>query len=132
MTVLSYDVHLTSVTVPTMPFTPAGCETSAHTAGPNEVAMISIDVTVLSPDRFLHTNVAPFYTQGTQTLYPIQAYALQSIPVGNSGTIHHQAVVNLVEGATYRFKTDVRSPGGAYLASAVDCRGMVTIARKQP
>ena len=127
---LGYDVHLTAVTVPTTPFTPAGCETSSYVAGPNEVAIISINVTILSPDRFLHTNVAPFYLQGTQTIYPVTSYALQSIPVGNSGTIHHQAVVNLVSGLTYRFKTDLRSPGGSYVASGVDCRGLVTIAKR--
>ena len=132
VTVLNYDVHLTAVTVPVLPFTPAGCETSQYVAGPNETAIISINVTVLNPDRFLHTNVAPFYTQNTQTFYPINSYALQSINVGNSGTIQHQAVVNLIAGATYRFKTDVRSPGGAYLASAVDCRGTVMIVKKQP
>src|SRR5213078_2455331 len=101
--------------------TPAGCETTPYVAGPNETAIISIDVTVLNPDRFLHTNVAPFFTQNSQTMYQVASYALQSIPVGNSGTIHHQNVVTLTAGATYRFKTDVRSPGGAYIAQSVDC-----------
>jgi hypothetical protein len=130
VTVLAYDVHLTAVTVPVLPFTPTGCETSSYTAGPNETAIIAITVTVLSPDKFLHTNVAPFYMQNAQTIYPVASYALQSIPVGNSGTIHHQAVVNLTAGAMYRFKTDVRSPGGAYIASSLDCRGSVTIVKK--
>ena len=116
MTVLSYEVANTTLLVQFGPFTPAGCETAEYKAGPGEVAIITANVTVYSPNLQFH--------------YPSSYYAIQQIPVGGAGTIQHQATVNLVAGATYKFKSDIRSPNGLYTASQVICRGVVTIGKR--
>jgi hypothetical protein len=130
VTVLSYEVANNSLAVQINPFTPAGCETAPYTAGAGEVALITANVTVYSPNLQFHTYFAPYYLQNTMSVYPISYYAIQQIPVGGAATMQHQAMVNLKEGATYRFKSDVRSPNGIYTASQVICRSVVTIAKR--
>jgi len=130
VTVLSYEVANSNLLVQFGPFTPAGCETAEYKAGPGEVAIITANVTVYSPNLQFHTYFAPYYVVNMQSVYPISFYAIQQIPVGGAGTIQHQATVNLVAGATYKFRSDIRSPNGLYTAAQVICRGVVTIGKR--
>jgi hypothetical protein len=130
VTVLSYEVNNNNLAVQIGPSTPPGCETAPYTAGPGEVAIITGNVTVFSPNVQFHTYFAPYYVQNMSTVYPISFYAIQSIPVGGSATLQHQATVNLTNGATYRFRSDIRSPNGIYTAAQVICRGVVTIGKR--
>ena len=130
VTVLGYEVANNNLALQINPFTPAGCETAPYIAGPNEIAIITANVTVYSPNLQFHTYFAPYYVQNMMSVYPISYYAIQQIPGGGSATIQHQATVNLKDGATYRFRSDVRSPNGIYTASQVICRSIVTIAKK--
>jgi len=130
VTVLGYEVANNNLAVQINPFTPAGCETAPYTAGLGEIAIITATVTVYNPNLQFHTYFAPYYVQNMTSLYPISFYAIQQIPVGGSATIQHQATVTLKEGATYRFRSDVRSPNGIYTASQVICRSVVVIAKR--
>jgi hypothetical protein len=111
-------------------FTPTGCETF-YTAGSNEVAIISTNVTLFNGMPGGTVFFAPYYTENNGGMvFPVTKYAVQTVLAGSSGTIHHQAVVNLVDKAVYRFRTDVHAQIGSVTFGEVTCRAIVTIAKR--
>ena len=111
--------------------TPAGCESAAHTAGAGEVAILTGNVTLFNAAMTGTVFFAPIYTvNGGGTNYPVNNFAIETAQQGTSATVPHQAVIQLVEGSTYRFRTEVRSQNVAFTVAELVCRGQVTIAKQ--
>lgn len=111
--------------------TPAGCETGTHTAGANEIAILSGNVTLFNASTTGTLFYAPIYTvNGGGTTYAVSFFSIQTVPATMSATVHGQAAIALTEGAVYRFRTEVRSLGAAFTVGELVCRGLVTIAKQ--
>jgi hypothetical protein len=110
---------------------PPGCETAPHTAGANEVAILTGNVTLFNAAMTGTVFYAPVYTvNGVGPNYPVNNFAIETSQQGTSATVPHQAVVTLAEGSTYRFRTEVRSQNVAFTVAELVCRGQVTIAKQ--
>ena len=130
MRVLTYERRNLPVTI-SGPATPAGCETGTHTAGANEIAILSGNVTLFNASMTGTVFYAPIYTvNGGGTTYAVSFFSIQTVPATMSATVHGQAAIALTEGAIYRFRTEVRSLGAAFTVGELVCRGLVTIAKQ--
>ena len=132
VTVLNYDV-----TVSTAPFVsvgpstsiPAPCQTASYTAGENEIAIVSVDITYFSgitSSIFL----APLYAQGAGGAQFASSFVAAPLTMNSWGSLHGQAPITLTAGASYRFFTGVAANANVSFGSFT-CRGMVTIVRKR-
>ena len=127
--VLGYE-NAGNLTLTTGVITPAACQTTPYLAGANETAIVSLDVTTLTPSNdtlFL----APMYTvNGGVTRFGVSFMTGGPLNAFAHGSLHNQAMIQLTAGASYRFMTGVRTALGSVTTNEFTCRGLVTIVRK--
>ena len=107
---------------------PGVCQTAAHLAGANEIAIVSVDVTYLSaiPSTLF---MWPLVNQGGGGAAFAGSFAAGPITANAWGSLHNQAQVVLTPNVSYRFFAGV-SAGVALPLNNFTCRGLVTIVKK--
>lgn len=111
------------------PKIPGICQTAEYTAGANETAIVSVDITYFSTGAS-HMYMKPYY--GTATggaLSPVNFYAIATVFANTFGSLHNQMTLPLTKDEKYRFFAGIKSDAMLTL-STFTCRGLVTIVKK--
>jgi hypothetical protein len=127
--VLGYE-NGSPLTITTSLSTPSVCMTAPYLAGPNETAILSMDVTTFT-ESFDTLFLAPMFSvNGSAAQFAVSFLVGGPLHSFEYGSLHSQAMVQLAAGATYRFMTGVRTANGNARATEFTCRGLATIVRR--
>ena len=126
--VLGYDTA-TTVNLSTSVIQPAACQTTSYVAGANEAAVMSMDLTVLSSTGTNLSLMPMFVRDALASAFAAGSFAMEQLPPNGWTSLHHQAMLALVAGSTYRFQTGVKTDT-TVINPQFTCRGLVMIVEK--
>jgi hypothetical protein len=128
--VLSFEASPSNVAIGPNPVTGV-CQTGmVHVAGEREVAMVSIDVSALTPAGPATLFIAPMMSQnGGGAQFLVNNYVLGGLMPNVWESLHSQATVNLTPGVSYRFLIGYRADATLTLGN-LTCRASAVIFKR--